>query len=61
MSKTLLCPKCKGFAVIVERTEDFRYVVKCKNCGKFEITGLEERQARRKYTERMKETGKKLA
>lgn len=52
MSRTVICPKCDDFAVIVEKTED-RYVVKCKKCGEFKITGSEERKARRKYTERM--------
>jgi hypothetical protein len=32
--------------------------VECKNCGKFEITGSEERTARLHYTKRMKEWAK---
>ncbi|MEM2112146.1 MAG: hypothetical protein QXJ62_05525 [Nitrososphaeria archaeon] len=60
MSRTIECPKCKGFASVVERTPDFKYVVNCKNCGKFEITALEERTARLHYTKRMKEWAKTL-
>lgn len=52
------CPKCKNFATIVERTKEFKYVVECKNCGKFEITSSEERTARLHYTKRMKEWAK---
>jgi len=52
MSRTVVCPKCDGFAVLVEKTED-RYVVKCKNCGEFKITGSEELKAHRKYKKRM--------
>jgi hypothetical protein len=55
MSRTVECLKCKSFATVVERTKDFKYVVECKNCGKFEITGSEERTARLHYTKRMKE------
>jgi hypothetical protein len=58
MSRTVECPKCRSFATVVERTKDFRYVVECKNCGKFEITGSEERTARLHYTKRMKEWAK---
>ena len=58
MSRTVECPKCISFATIVERTKDFKYVVECKNCGKFEISGSEERTARLHYTKRMKEWAK---
>jgi len=58
MSRTVECPKCRSFATVVERTKDFKYVVECKNCGKFEITGSEERTARLHYTKRMKEWAK---
>jgi hypothetical protein len=58
MSRTVECPKCRSFATVVERTKDFKYVVGCKNCGKFEITGSEERTARLHYTKRMKEWAK---
>jgi len=39
MSRTVECPKCGSFATVVERTKGFKYVVECKNCGKFEING----------------------
>jgi len=58
MSRTVECPKCKSFATVTERTKDFKYVIECKNCGKFEITGSEERTARLHYTKRMKEWAK---
>jgi uncharacterized Zn finger protein len=46
MSRTVECPKCGSLATVVERTKDFKYVLECKNCGRFEITGSEERTAR---------------
>jgi len=55
MSRSVECPKCKSFATVVERTKDFKYIVECKKCGKFEITSSEERVARLHYTKRMKE------
>jgi hypothetical protein len=58
MSRTVECPKCKSFATVVEGTKDFKYVIECKNCGKFEITGSEERTARLHYTKRMKALAK---
>jgi len=58
MSRSVECPKCKNFATVVERTEDFMYIVECKNCGRFEITSSEERTARLHYTKRMKEWAK---
>jgi hypothetical protein len=58
MSRTVECPKCRSFGTVVERTKDFKYVVECKNCGKLEITGSEERTARLHYTKRMKEWAK---
>jgi hypothetical protein len=58
MSRTVECPRCKSFATVTERTKDFKYVIECKNCGKFEITGSEERTARLHYTKRMKEWAK---
>lgn len=58
MSRTVECPKCRSFATVVERTKDFKYVIECKNCGKFEITSSEERTARLHYTKRMKEWAK---
>lgn len=58
MSRTVECPKCKSFATVTERTKDFKYVIECKNCGKFEISGSEERTARLHYTKRMKEWAK---
>jgi Zn ribbon nucleic-acid-binding protein len=54
MSRTVECPKCKSFATVVERTKDFKYIVECKNCGAFEISGSEERTARLHYTKRIK-------
>lgn len=54
MSRTVECPKCRSFATVVERTKDFKYVIECKNCGKFEITSSEERTARLHYKKRMK-------
>jgi len=58
MSRTVECPKCRSLATVVERTIDFKYVIECKNCRKFEITGSEERTARLHYTKRMKEWAK---
>jgi hypothetical protein len=58
MSRSVECPKCKSFATVVERTKDFKYVLECKNCGKFEITSSEESAARLHYTKRMKEWAK---
>jgi len=58
MSRSVECSKCKSVATVVERTKDFKYVVECKNCGKFEITSSEERTARLRYTKRMKEWAK---
>lgn len=59
MSRTVECPKCKGFATVVKRTNEWKYVVECENCGTFEILGSEERLARLHYTKRMNEWGKK--
>ena len=53
MSRTVECPKCRSFATVAERTKDFKYIIECKNCEKFEITGSEERTARLHYTKRM--------
>ena len=58
MSRTVECPKCGSLATVVERTKDFKYVLECKNCGRFEITGSEERTARLPYRKRMKEWAK---
>jgi hypothetical protein len=58
MSRTVECPKCGSFATVVERTKGFKYVIECKNCGKFEVTGSEERTARLHYTKRTKEWAK---
>ena len=59
MSRTIICPKCMEFAVIIERRDvgppdHFHYIVNCERDGKFNLTSLEERKARMEYTRRMK-------
>jgi len=57
MSRTIICPKCGGYAVIFKRISKDReiwYVVRCSTCGIFKISPLVERRTREKYTKIMK-------
>jgi uncharacterized protein YbaR (Trm112 family) len=55
LSRTIVCPECRGFATVVERTKDFRYKVRCPKDGEFLVNASEEKRARTEYTRRLKQ------
>jgi uncharacterized Zn finger protein len=61
LSKTIVCPRCGKFATTIGRTKEFYYIVECRNCGKFKINGLEQRESRRRYTMKLKAIAKNIS
>ncbi|GAH94320.1 unnamed protein product [marine sediment metagenome] len=47
--KTIICPRCSNIAVVLGRTREEKYVVKCERDGAFLIEPLQEVRARREY------------